>query len=142
MPDVLSVGLGGGSLVCFETPAAHAAGEAQPGGCTVGPDSVGAALEQQALCCGGACATASDAAVVLGHMKLGSREAAAARLSQGEAQAAWAEMQRMLEGCLDRAKTEAGEQVQLCRRPALGTWASPARVWAAACAVRSGCLPL
>ena len=111
MPDVLSIGLGGGSLLRFEPPAA--AQPAQPAGCTVGPDSVGAALEQQALCCGGSCATASDAAVVLGRMQLGSREAAAARLSRGEAQAAWEEMRRMLEGCLDQAKTEAGGRGQM-----------------------------
>ncbi|PRW56447.1 hydantoinase subunit beta [Chlorella sorokiniana] len=116
MPDVLSIGLGGGSLLRF--PAAPAAGTLnQAAGmqedlsvrCSVGPDSVGAALEQQALCFGGPTATASDAAALLGRMQLGSRQAVAAGLSGEQAQAAWEQMQRLFEGALDRAKTEAGD---------------------------------
>lgn len=130
MPDVLSIGLGGGSLLRF--PAAPAsAGTAEPGpaGCRVGPDSVGAALEQQALCFGGPTATASDAAVLLGHMQLGSRPAAEAGLSGEQAQAAWAEMQRMLEAALDRAKTEAGGW----QLPRLGRGAGVAAAVAVVC---------
>lgn len=109
MPDVLSIGLGGGSLLRFPAgPASAGAAEPGPAGCRVGPDSVGAALEQQALCFGGPTATASDAAVLLGRMQLGSRPAAAAGLSEEQAQVAWEEMQRMLEAALDRTKSEAG----------------------------------
>lgn len=118
MPDVLSIGLGGGSLVRFPQPGGRRA-EAAPAGsapsemapeaaaCTVGPDSVGAGLPREALCVGGGTCTASDVAVLLGRMELGSREAAAAGLSEEQAEAAWAEMQRALEDCLDAVKTEA-----------------------------------
>lgn len=163
MPDVLSIGLGGGSLLCFPAgsqldsqstvPAAagstwplngSAVGNAglpvatdQPAvGCSVGPDSVGAALEQHSLCFGGPTATASDAAVLLGRMQLGSQPAAAVGLSREQAQAAWQGMQRMLGGALDRVKTEAGERwmagsrwkevsacVWTCHAAAGGVWA-------------------
>lgn len=147
MPDVLSIGLGGGSLLRFpagseldrQSTEPAAAGSTRPlngsavgnaglpvatdqpaAGCSVGPDSVGAALEQQALCFGGPTATASDAAVLLGRMQLGSQPAVAAGLSREQAQEAWQAMQRMLEGALDRAKTEAGERWMVGSRCCLG----------------------
>lgn len=58
MPDVLSIGLGGGSIV-------------RDGGARVGPDSVAYRLEQEALCFGGATATATDIAVASGLAKVG-----------------------------------------------------------------------
>lgn len=106
MPDVFSIGLGGGSLVRFPA-AAGAAGAAAS--CTVGPDSVGAQLEVQALCQGGTTCTTSDVAVLLGRMELGSRAAVATGgLSKQQAAAAWAVMQGKLEQCLEQAKTRAG----------------------------------
>jgi N-methylhydantoinase A/oxoprolinase/acetone carboxylase beta subunit len=102
MPDVLSLGLGGGSIVTF------AAASVGPAACTVGPASVGARLPQEALCLGGSVCTASDVAVRLGRMQLGSSEAAAEKLTQEEAEAAWAVMQQKLEACLDAVKTTAG----------------------------------
>lgn len=70
---------------------------------------MGSELAQRALCLGGAVCTASDCAVLLGRMRLGSRQAvAAAGLSEAEAQQAWEAMQGTLEACLDRVKTEAG----------------------------------
>lgn len=115
MPDVHSIGLGGGSLLRFGSgggaaeggPPAAAAGAAGAS-CTVGPDSVGAELERRSLCCGGNTATASDAAVLLGRMQLGARGAAGAGLTQQQAELAWGSMQRMLEAALDHAKTQAG----------------------------------
>lgn len=115
MPDVHSMGLGGGSLLRF-----------QPGGgCMVGPDSVGPALERRSLCFGGDTATASDAAALLGRMPLGSAAAAAAGLTQVEAEAAWAAMQGMLEGALERVKVEAGAPAPVCAHLHIAQPASP-----------------
>ncbi len=60
MPDLLAIGLGGGSLV-------------RDGGNRIGPDSVGFELEQRALVFGGDCLTMSDIAVAAGQMELGDR---------------------------------------------------------------------
>ena len=109
MPDVISIGLGGGSRVRFPAAAGPAAAsQAAHGGCTVGPDSVGARLAEEALCMGGATCTASDVAVLLGRMQLGSRQAAASGLTAEQAEQAWAAVQQRLEGCLDHVKTQAG----------------------------------
>ena len=109
MPDVVSIGLGGGSCVRFPAAAGPAAAAAAAqGGCTVGPDSVGARLAEEALCMGGATCTASDVAVLLGRMHLGSQQAAAAVLTAEQAEEAWVTVQQMLESCLDHAKTQAG----------------------------------
>jgi len=61
MPDVLSIGLGGGSVV-------H-----RNGAIAVGPESVGYELERQALVFGGDTLTATDAAVFAGLVDLGDR---------------------------------------------------------------------
>ncbi len=65
MPDVLSVGLGGGSLV------------RQNNGVSVGPDSVGYQLTQKALVFGGDTLTASDIAVAAGTAEMGDHGKAA-----------------------------------------------------------------
>ncbi|HEY0358311.1 MAG TPA: hydantoinase/oxoprolinase family protein [Mycobacteriales bacterium] len=62
MPDVLSIGIGGGSLV-------RAAG----GGVTVGPDSVGYRLTELARVFGGDTLTATDVAVASGRADIGDR---------------------------------------------------------------------
>jgi N-methylhydantoinase A/oxoprolinase/acetone carboxylase beta subunit len=59
MPDVLSVGIGGGSLVRDQ------------GEVTVGPDSVGYRLTQEALVFGGRTLTATDVAVAAGRASIG-----------------------------------------------------------------------
>lgn len=59
MPDVVSIGLGGGSIV------RHA------NGLTIGPDSVAFNLRSQALIFGGATLTATDLAVAAGHAEIG-----------------------------------------------------------------------
>ncbi|MCM8746109.1 hydantoinase/oxoprolinase family protein [Thermomicrobium sp. CFH 73360] len=58
MPDVVSIGLGGGSLV-------------GPDGATVGPQSVGFRLNEEALVFGGSTLTASDIAVAAGRARFG-----------------------------------------------------------------------
>ena len=61
MPDVISIGLGGGSIVR----------EHQDGTITVGPDSVGFEITKKALIFGGDVMTATDIAVRLGMVELG-----------------------------------------------------------------------
>ena len=61
MPDVISIGLGGGSIV-----------RRYEDGCvTVGPDSVGYQITEKALVFGGDVVTATDLAVAAGMAKLG-----------------------------------------------------------------------
>ncbi|HZX04677.1 hydantoinase/oxoprolinase family protein [Kribbella sp.] len=66
MPDVLSIGIGGGSLV--------ADGNGQV---TVGPRSVGYRLTEEALVFGGRTLTATDIAVAAGRAEVGDTEAVA-----------------------------------------------------------------
>ena len=63
MPDVLSVGIGGGSRVRGEASAV-----------TVGPDSVGYELEREAVVFGGGTLTATDLAVAGGLAQIGEAE--------------------------------------------------------------------
>lgn len=63
MPDVVSVGLGGGSVVRV----------ADDGGVSVGPDSVGYEIAKRALVFGGDTLTATDVAVRLGMAEVGTR---------------------------------------------------------------------
>jgi N-methylhydantoinase A/oxoprolinase/acetone carboxylase beta subunit len=61
MPDVISIGLGGGSIVR----------QGEDGTVTVGPDSVGYQIAEKALIFGGDTLTATDLAVAAGMTKLG-----------------------------------------------------------------------
>lgn len=61
MPDILAVGLGGGSLVR----------EADDGSVRVGPQSVGYRLLEEGLVFGGETLTSSDIAVAAGYAKMG-----------------------------------------------------------------------
>jgi N-methylhydantoinase A/oxoprolinase/acetone carboxylase beta subunit len=95
MPDLYSIGLGGGSTVRQEPLA-------------VGPESVGYRLTREALVFGGATLTATDAAVKAGIAEIGD----ASRL--GDLPRAVAEdvlglARDMLEDAIDRMKTEAGD---------------------------------
>ena len=95
MPDLYSIGLGGGSIVRRE-----------PLG--VGPESVGYRLTDEALVFGGATATATDAAVKAGVVEIGD----AGRLGglrRDVAEAAMALAREKLEDAIDRMKTEAGD---------------------------------
>jgi N-methylhydantoinase A/oxoprolinase/acetone carboxylase beta subunit len=66
MPDVLSMGIGGGSLVRSDE------------GITVGPDSVGFRISQEGLVFGGSVLTATDLAVAAGLADIGDAAAVAA----------------------------------------------------------------
>ena len=63
MPDIISIGLGGGSIVR----------ELADGSITVGPDSVGFEITSKALAFGGDIMTATDIAVRLGMAEVGDR---------------------------------------------------------------------
>jgi len=95
MPDLLSIGLGGGSIVT-EHPLA------------VGPRSVGYRLTREALVFGGSTLTATDAAVAAGVVSIG-EPAKAAGVPRKLAQAVLDEARGKLEDAIDRMKTEAGD---------------------------------
>jgi len=93
MPDVLSFGLGGGSLV-------------RDDGARIGPDSVGYELTSKGLAFGGDTLTTTDIVVAAGLDGIGDR----ARLSQIEPDtiaAATDTMHQMVETAVDRMKTSA-----------------------------------
>jgi N-methylhydantoinase A/oxoprolinase/acetone carboxylase beta subunit len=96
MPDLLSIGLGGGS---------HVTTDAQ-GRITIGPRSVGFRLPELARVFGGPQLTTSDVAVRLGMLELGDAVRVAG-LDEGSARAVLAEAARMLEDSSDRMKIEA-----------------------------------
>lgn len=95
MPDLLSIGLGGGSHVTCEPP-------------QVGPLSVGYRLRQDSLAFGGRQLTATDIAVAADLLALGERQRVA-MLDATTCQRVLGECQRMLEEAVDRVKTEAGD---------------------------------
>src|SRR5262249_35367304 len=97
MPDLLSIGLGGGSLVHTDPLA-------------LGPVSVGYRLTEQALVFGGDRLTATDAAVAAGLIDLGER-GRVAHLAPDLVDGVLARARTMLEDCIDRVKTEAGDVV-------------------------------
>jgi N-methylhydantoinase A/oxoprolinase/acetone carboxylase beta subunit len=93
MPDLLSLGLGGGSLVT-ETPLA------------VGPRSVGYLLTEQGRVFGGDQLTATDVAVAANLVELGDRRRVAT-LSPALVRACVARMHAMIEEGVDRMKADA-----------------------------------
>ena len=99
MPDIISIGLGGGSIVRKH----------EDGRVTVGPDSVGYQVLTRALCFGGDVLTATDIAVASGAAEGVGDPSKVADLDPELVQAASAEMARMVEECVDKMKTSAGD---------------------------------
>ena len=95
MPDLLSLGLGGGTEVALDP-------------LTVGPASVGFRLAEQALVFGGAQLTATDIAVAAGWSDLGDRSLRCGTSRPPRSAAAVARMHAMLAEGLDRMKPERG----------------------------------
>ena len=97
MPDLLSLALGGGTMI------------GRAGGAPViGPASVGYRLTEQALVFGGDVLTVTDVAVAAGLIDLGDR-ARVASLPAALVEEALARIRAMIEESVDRMKTEAGE---------------------------------
>jgi N-methylhydantoinase A/oxoprolinase/acetone carboxylase beta subunit len=95
MPDLLSLGLGGGTMI-----------GASP--CDIGPRSVGYRLTHEARVFGGAQLTATDVAVAAGLIALGDKSRVD-DLAGDFVNACIAEMHRRIEEASDRMKTDASE---------------------------------
>ena len=93
MPDIISIGLGGGSIVR----------QGPDGQITVGPDSVGYRITSEALVFGGKTVTATDIAVRLGMAELGD-PALAAGIDEDFARQAMNVIRNMVEECIDSLK--------------------------------------
>ena len=93
MPDLLSMGLGGGTIVL-------------PDPLTVGPRSVGFRLPEKALVFGGDTLTATDVGVAAGLIDLGDRSRVK-HLSPAFVKATLGRITEMLEEGIDRMKTQA-----------------------------------
>ena len=96
MPDLISIGLGGGSLV------------SNNGTPSVGPGSVGFELPERSLVFGGDTMTATDVAVAMGRVEIGDRSLPA-DIDPALASEAMAIMQRSLAESVDRLKIRPGE---------------------------------
>jgi len=93
MPDVFSIGLGGGSLVRTDPT-------------RVGPDSVGYELTTSALVFGGRTLTASDVVVAAGRADFGERSRVSS-LDEALVREVLAVIERMVADAVDRIKTTA-----------------------------------
>lgn len=96
-PDIKSIGLGGGSIIRKG---------AEAGRTTVGPDSVGYKLTDEALVFGGSVLTTTDA-TVLSHpdVKIGDSELVKGQLTQDELAEVQAIIKQKLEKVIDTMKT-------------------------------------
>ncbi len=95
MPDLLSIGLGGGSHVVLDPLA-------------IGPLSVGYRLLSEGIAFGGGQLTTTDVAVASGMLDIGDK-AKVAHLDGATCAKVFAEAARMAEEAIDRMKTEAGD---------------------------------
>ncbi len=95
MPDLLSIGLGGGSHVTLDP-------------IKVGPVSVGYRLLKDGIAFGGKQLTTTDVAVAAGVLALGDKSKVA-YLDKATCDKVFAEAARLAEEAIDRMKTEAGD---------------------------------
>jgi len=98
MPDVVSIGLGGGSIVR----------QREDGTVTVGPDSVGYQITEKALCFGGDICTATDIAVRLGMTELGDKTLVA-HLDEEFAKRALEAIRALCEDSIDAMKVSSDD---------------------------------
>ena len=94
MPDVFSIGLGGGSLVR----------KATDGSVTVGPQSVGYRISKEAMVFGGSTMTATDIVVALGEALVGNTPDAVKTIDPQVLAKARAEMTAILERGVERSR--------------------------------------
>ncbi|MFK9091919.1 ROK family protein [Bacillus salipaludis] len=97
MPDLVSIGLGGGTIVRIQ----------ENGEFTVGPDSVGYRLPEKSLIFGGDTLTTTDVAVALGKVDLGDAEKVA-HLDKELLGRIYAKIVELVEDAIDKMKTSAG----------------------------------
>lgn len=96
MPEVYSIALGGGSRVRV----------AEDGNVTVGPDSVGHRLTQEAMVFGGSTMTTTDIMVAAGQTNIGDQQKVN-MISQKVIEAAIQEIERLLLTAIDKMKVSA-----------------------------------
>lgn len=96
MPDVLSVGLGGGTIVRVD----------DAGNITLGPDSVGYRLTEEARVFGGSTLTTSDIAVARGLLDIGDRSRLRG-VTGAQCEEVSALIHRKVEAAIDQLKTSA-----------------------------------
>lgn len=96
MPDLISIGLGGGTIVRIQ----------EDGEFTIGPDSVGYRLPEKSLIFGGDTVTTTDVAVALGKVKLGDASKVA-HLDKALLQKVYAKIVELVEEAIDKMKTSA-----------------------------------
>ena len=102
MPDLYSIGLGGGSIISKRSKVT-----------SVGPQSVGRQLEERALCFGGNVFTATDAAIRGGLCENFGSVASSDLgdlVDRKDAEAAVAMCKRMLETAIDQIKVRSNGQ--------------------------------
>lgn len=98
MPDVVSIGLGGGSIVR----------QMEDGTVTVGPDSVGYQITEKALGFGGDICTATDIAVRLGIAELGDKNLVS-HITEEFAQKAQKAIRTLCEDAIDAMKVSSDD---------------------------------
>ncbi len=96
MPDLVSIGLGGGTIIRLK----------DDGTFTIGPDSVGYKLPEKAMIFGGDILTATDVAVALGKVELGD-SSKVAHLDQEVLGRVYGKMVEFVEESVDKMKTSA-----------------------------------
>jgi N-methylhydantoinase A/oxoprolinase/acetone carboxylase beta subunit len=96
MPDVLSLGIGGGSRVH------HFSDDERT---TVGPDSVGYTINTKALVFGGDTLTLTDVAVAAGLTRIGTTSALVRRFDDARALAVLTEVNERIADAVDRMRT-------------------------------------
>ncbi len=99
MPDLVSLGLGGGSIVRWH--------DGITNDVRVGPDSVGYAVVEEALCFGGQTLTMTDVAVARGMADLGERDRI--NVSSEVIESAYRRSIALIEGAVDRMKISASD---------------------------------
>ncbi|WP_157219455.1 hydantoinase/oxoprolinase N-terminal domain-containing protein [Flavisphingomonas formosensis] len=109
MPDVLAVGLGGGTCVHLDR-SLYAADALPEHALRLGPDSVGFRLTEEARVFGGRTLTASDIAVAAGMVQIGDA-AALPTLSPMAIETVLSRARAMIEEGVDRMKTVRGDAV-------------------------------
>ncbi|MBP2076900.1 hydantoinase/oxoprolinase N-terminal domain-containing protein [Oceanobacillus polygoni] len=96
MPDLISIGLGGGTIVRIQ----------ENGDFTIGPDSVGYRLPEKAMIFGGDTLTTTDVAVALGKIELGD-SSKVAHLDKELLNSVYLKIVELVEEAIDKMKTSA-----------------------------------